>query len=433
MPTPHAPRQTARRAGCTTILAALALFFCLAAAPAAAAGKAGAHAPKGTLVFGMSAAFSGPNSALGVEYSRGILAALAHANARGGAGGWRLELKLRDDRYDPAAALANTIAFVEQERVFALLGYVGTPTTARALPLLKRYAATGVALLFPLTGADLLREPPHDDCVFNLRPSYIEESRVLVEALLAAGHKRIAVFHQSDVYGRNGWDGVRRALAAHGLRIVSEAAYRRGATFAQNFSREAAIIAAGQPDAVVLAGTAPADAAFIRDARDAGLAAVISALSFSDADTVMRLLVEQGRASGRDYGADLVFSQVTPCVENLKLPVVRLYRKVMDEVAPKLPEGLGDGGHVPQRYGAVSLEGFMAGLLLVRAVERAARSGPPTRASLRKALAAMHGVDLGGGELVNFRGGNQALHRTYLSVYSGDRFSDVCRLEGEAK
>ena len=87
----------------------------------------------------MSAAFSGPARGLGVEYQRGILAAFSHINDHGGAGGWRLALSMRDDGYGPATALSNTIAFVEQEHVFALLGYVGTPTTVRVLPLLRHY------------------------------------------------------------------------------------------------------------------------------------------------------------------------------------------------------------------------------------------------------------------------------------------------------
>lgn len=431
MPHPPAPRglagAPARVPGGALLLAALGLFLCLALArPAAAAGPP----DKGELVFGMSADFSGPSRGLGVEYTRGLMAALAHVNAGGGAGGWRLKLSLRDDGYSPAAALANTIAFVEQERVFALLGYVGTPTTTRTLPLLKRYAETGVALFFPLTGADLLREQPHAGCVFNLRASYLEETRALVEALYAAGRRRIAVFLQADVYGRNGWDGVRRALSARGLSIVSEAAYRRGAAFAQNFSREVAIIRAGEPDAVVIVGTAPASAAFIRDAREAGLEAMLCALSFADADTIVQLLNAQGRASGRDYARGLVFSQSTPCHEDVSLPAVRLYRQLMSQMDPELPAGLLGGEYQRHRYSTVSLEGFFAGLVLAEAVKR--MKGPPTRQGLREALSSLRGLDLGLGEHVDFSGGNQGLRRTYLAVYRGGRFADVRSLKGVA-
>ncbi len=265
------------------------------------------------LVFGMSAAFSGPARGLGLEYYRGLMASFEHTNAQGGAGGWRLVLSLRDDGYDPLPALANTIGFVEQERVFALLGYVGTPTTARVLPLLKHYESEHMALLFPCAGADLLRERPYDAFVFNLRASYLDETRVLVEALLASGKRHIAVFHQADVYGRNGWDGVRRVLRAHGRSIAAEATYRRGAAYTQDFRREVALLEAVKPDAIVTVGTAPACAGFIRDAREAGLSAPIAALSFADADNLVKFLLAQTRITGRDYTSGLVFSQVVPC------------------------------------------------------------------------------------------------------------------------
>jgi len=435
MPQPPLPGETsvasARAPGGAAVLVALGLFLCLALAQPGAA--ATAHPDdKGELVFGMSAAFSGPDRNLGIEYSRGLMAALAHANANGGAGGWRLSLSLRDDGYRPGAALDNTIAFVEQEHVFALLGYVGTPTTARTLPLLKRYATRGVTLFFPLTGADLLRGPRSSCCVFNLRPSYQDETRVLVDALLAAGHRRIAVFHQADVYGRNGWDGVRRELAAHGLGIVAEAAYRRGAAFTQNFRREAALIRAGSPDAVIVVGTAPASAAFVRDAHSAGLTALFCAVSFSDADAIVQLLDEQSRIDGRDYARGLIFSQVTPCYENCSLPAVRLYRKVMDETDPRPPAILIHGEYRWKRYSAVSLEGFLAGLVLTEAANRAAAAaGRPTRAGLRAAVAGLRGLDLGLGERVDFVGG-EGLRRVYLSVFRGGRFEDVDSLKGIA-
>jgi ABC-type branched-subunit amino acid transport system substrate-binding protein len=434
MPQPPLPGETsvasARAPGVTAVLAALGFCLCLALAQPGAAATAHPEG-KGELVFGMSAAFSGPDRNLGIEYSRGIMAALAHVNANGGAGGWRLALSLRDDGYKPGAALDNTIAFVERENVFALLGYVGTPTTARILPLLKRYAARGVTLFFPLTGADLLRGPQSSCCVFNLRPSYLDETRALVTALLDAGRRRIAVFHQADVYGRNGWDGVRRELAAHRLGIVSEAAYRRGAAFTQDFRREAALIRAGNPDAVIVVGTAPPSAAFIRDARSAGLDALFCALSFSDADAIVQLLEVQGRADGRDYAGGLVFSQVTPGYGNLSVPAVRLYRRLMDETDPHPPTRLVAGGYQWGRYSTIGLEGFLAGLVLGEAVKRAAAAGRPTRAGLRAAMAGLREMDLGLGERVDFAGG-AGLRRVHLSVFRNGRFEDVDSLKGIA-
>lgn len=399
---------------------ALCLALCLRASPAQAAGE---------LVFGMSAAFSGPARGLGMEYHRGLTAAFEHINAQGGAGGWRLKLALRDDAYDPSAAMRNTIAFVEQDKVFALLGYVGTPTTARVLPLLKHYEGQSVSLLFPLTGADMLREQPNDTCVCNLRASYLAETKNLVAALVAAGHTRIAVFHQADVYGRNGWDGVRRALAARRLSLVSEATYRRGAAFDQNFRREAALILAGKPDAVITVGTAPACAAFTRDLRGAGYANLVAALSFADADNLAKFLLDQTGITGRDYLTGLVFSQVVPCYEDEHLPAARAYRQAMSRVRPQRPPQLTPDEYTPHRLSFVGFEGFLAGLALAEAVER---MGPTaSRERLREAFRTLHAVNLGLGEKADLRPGPaQGLKRTYLTIYRDGHFEGVSSLTG---
>ena len=417
---PCLPAATAKRLTRALYLASC-LALCLLCATAGAAWAA--QAPR-TLVFGMSAAFSGPARGLGVEYQRGILAAFSHINDHGGAGGWRLALSMRDDGYGPATALSNTIAFVEQEHVFALLGYVGTPTTVRVLPLLRHYDTSDMTLLFPLTGAEMLRERAYDDRVFNLRGSYLDETRTLVNAILGSGRKRVAVFYQSDVYGRAGWGGVRRALATRGLSIVAEATYGRGARFAQKFEREAGIILAGAPDAVVAVGTAPASAAFVRDLRATGYSGVVAVLSFADADSVARYLRAQTRVTGRDYLSGLVFSQVVPSYDDERLPAARLYRQAMARSRAGLPPQLSPEEYTPQRLSFVGFEGFLAGMALGEAVKR--MHGEPTRGQLRTVFDSMKNVDLGLAERVDLRPGDrQGLRRTYLTVYKSGRFVGV--------
>ncbi|MDR3641842.1 MAG: ABC transporter substrate-binding protein [Humidesulfovibrio sp.] len=429
--------QSPRRPGLTWLATAapkrLCRVFCLMVCCLALLGSSARAAVAGhTLVFGMSAAFSGPARSLGMEYQRGIMAAFTHVNDHGGAGGWRLALSLRDDGYGPAAALNNTIGFVEQERVFALLGYVGTPTTARVLPLLKYYEASDMALLFPLTGADMLRDRSYDDCVFNLRGSYIDETRTLVEALLATGRKHIAVFHQSDVYGRNGWDGVRRALAAHGLAMVAEATYGRGAHFSEDFQREVGILLLGNPDAIITVGTAPACAAFVRDLRGAGFANLVATLSFADADNMARFLRAQARVTGRDYLSGIVFSQVVPCYEDKSLPAVRLYQQSMARLRGPRPPQLAPDEYIPQRYSFVSFEGFLAGLALAKVVKHL--GGDPTRERLRAIFEKIRPVDLGLREKVDLRPGiRQGLRRTYLTVYRNGHFIGVDNLKAVAR
>lgn len=376
---------------------------------------------RGELVFGMSAAFSGPSRGLGIEYYRGLSAWLNRVNAEGGIHGRTLRVLAYDDGYDPLPTVRNTIRLVRDDDVFALLAYVGTPTTTRMLPLLKRFENEHIYLLFPLSGAQPLREPPYGRYVYNLRASYFQESCGLVRHFTDLGYKRIGVFYQADAYGRNGWDGVRRALEREGLQIVAEAAYRRGERFSTDFGREVELLRAKQPDAVITVGSYAPTAAFIRDARDHGLNVPIATVSFSDSDNMLRLLTSVGQRKGRDYTRGLVCAQVVPSYENQDLPVVRLYREMMDEYAEMPPSSLLHEPYVPHRYSFVSLEGFLDGMLLARMVENL---GPnPERGRIPEAMNALSGVRLGlGCPLVYDADRRQGLDEVYYVTVDQGRF-----------
>jgi len=82
------------------------------------------------IVLGQSAALSGPAQQLGKDMREGALLYFEQVNAHGGVNGRHIVLKTLDDGYDSARAAANTRKLIEDERVFALFGYVGTPTSA---------------------------------------------------------------------------------------------------------------------------------------------------------------------------------------------------------------------------------------------------------------------------------------------------------------
>ena len=79
------------------------------------------------ILFGQSAAFSGPAWELGTNMQRGILSAFQEVNEAGGVNGRMLELAALDDGYEPEAAISNTFELIEKNQVFALIGAVGTP------------------------------------------------------------------------------------------------------------------------------------------------------------------------------------------------------------------------------------------------------------------------------------------------------------------
>lgn len=383
--------------------------------------KARADAPK-ELVFGMSAAFTGANGEMGIEFYRGVMAYIDHLNARGGAGGWKIRILPANDGYNPTPCFQNTVKFIQDDEVFALFSYVGTPTTTHILPLLQKFGTRAPYLLFPLSGAQPLRSEPFGNYVYNFRASYFEETAGLVDHLIDIGRNRIAVFYQSDAYGRTGWDGVRRALNRYGLSIVAEAAYKRGAPFRKDFSREVELIMDSKPDAIICVGTYASQGAFIRDMRNSGHELPIAGLSFSDSDKMLELLAGEGRSTGVNYTDNLIVSQVVPFYGDLSLPGVQLYQKLMDSY-DGMPV-VSSGTYTPRRFSYVSFEGFLNGILLGEIVKRMADD--PRRDRIPEVMASIRDFDLGIGVNADFGNGrHQGIDNVYFTTVIDGQFVTI--------
>jgi ABC-type branched-subunit amino acid transport system substrate-binding protein len=412
--------------------------LCVCLATLVAGRLTAADPPAAELVVGMSAAFRGPARGLSIELYRGSIAYLNHINESGGVYGRRITLKAHNDGYDPIPAIDNTIQLVEQENAFLLFDYMGSPTTTRVLPLLKKYHDSGrhVYLFFPFTGAEPLRQPPYNEFVFNLRASYHQETAALVDHLVAIGRKRLAVFYQIDAYGRSGWDGVRKALAKFDtegkllngaesaaqtkLKIVAEASYQRGTNYATDLKPQVDILRAADPDAVISVGTYAACAAFIREARDAGWNVPIANVSGVNSENLLALLKESGEARSRDYTGNLINSQIVPSYENLDLPAVREYRDLMDKYQPMPPDELLDEPYRAPRYSAISCEGFLNAKALVEILKRL---GPdPKQENIRDVVESISTLDLGIKISASFnRQRHQGLDAVYFTVVSDGR------------
>ena len=407
----------------------------LAAAPLATPPAASSPSPRRTrrnvvqqaddIVLGMSAAFSGPSRGLGTELYRGAMAYFGYVNDNGGVNGRRIVLKLYDDGYQPDTSVANTIRLMQEDEVFLLFGYVGTPTVTRVLPLLKRFSDQQVYLFFPFTGAEPQREPPYGEFAFNLRASYRQETAGLVDNFVRIGRRRVAVFYQVDAYGRSGWAGVREALARHGETIAAEATYRRGTPFGASMRRQVQILQAGSPDAVICIGTYAACAAFARDAVDLGLHVPVANLSFVGSENLQRLLRER-RSDPDAYTRFLVNSQVVPAFDDATFPSVNEYHRLMFQYDPQLPGDLHrlsqDVPYQPLARGFVSLEGFLNAKLMTEILRRV--GGRMDRSRLEQAVFSVRNFPLGIGESVSFAPNRrQGMQRVYYTVGDGDHFA----------
>src|SRR5262249_13530297 len=164
--------------------------------------------------FGMSAPFSGPAKELGRQMKLGIESAFNVINDAGGVHGRQVKLVAVDDGYEPARTAETMKQLYEKDQVFGIIGNVGTPTAAVALP----YALRQRMMFFgAFTGANLLRRDPPDRYVFNFRASYAEETDAVVRYLVNVRRLRpeqIVVFAQQDSFGDAGFEGVAKAVRA---------------------------------------------------------------------------------------------------------------------------------------------------------------------------------------------------------------------------
>ena len=162
----HVPQRLARRLW-HSLLGSLGLL--LLAAPLQAEQDVSAQLIK----LGMVNAQSGNAAEIGLGMRQGAEAYLRRINAAGGIHGRQLLLLSRDDGYEPVRTAQHTRELIEQAQVFALFGYVGTPTSRAAVPIAEAHQ---VPYLFPFSGAQFLRTPLRPG-VFNLRAAYFDGKR----------------------------------------------------------------------------------------------------------------------------------------------------------------------------------------------------------------------------------------------------------------
>ncbi|MES2741418.1 MAG: ABC transporter substrate-binding protein [Pseudomonadota bacterium] len=320
-----------------------------------------------TIVIGQSAALSGPAKELGIAFRNGALAYFDHVNAAGGVGGRHIVLKTLDDGYESERAAKNTQTLIEKEGVFALFGYVGTQTSAAALPLVSK---EGIPFFAPFSGARALREPFNEN-VFHVRASYAAETEKIIENLAAISVKQIAVFYQNDADGKAGLEGVLQALKKRGIEVVTTASVEHNSV---DVTTAVAKIKRAKPQAIVMISAYSACAAFVRGIRkDNESNPYLSSISFVGSQSLSNELADGGRG--------VMISQVVPLPFDERIPVVKDYHKHY----LTQPE---------RETGFVSMEGYIAAKILVEGLRRSGAA--LTRESFAKAMESMSAFDAGG-------------------------------------
>ena len=349
-----------------------------------------AHAQSDKIVLGQSLPLTGPAAQLGIQFNAGAKLAFDALNAAGGVGGRLIELRTLDDGYEPERCAENTRKFIEDD-VFALFGYVGTPTSVVALPLATK---AKIPFFAPLTGAMALRNP-FNRYAFHVRASYNDETALIVKQLTNLGLRRIAVFYQNDAYGVAGLDGVKLALSALSLQPVATATVERNSV---DVGHAVAELNAAKPEAVIQVSAYKSCAAFIRAARGAGYGGLFYNVSFVGTQA---LADELGKSA-----AGIVVTQVVPSPYVAAHPISREFAEAIRNA----------GGHVSANFS--SMEGFLAARILTEGLHRAAGRGG--REGLISAIESMGEWQVGGFKVVYSKSDHVASSHVEMSLLTGD-------------
>ena len=347
--------------------------------------------------FGMSAPFSGSAKELGRQMKLGVESAFNVINDAGGVHGRQVKLVAVDDGYEPTRTTETMKQLYETDQVFGIIGNVGTPTAAVALPfaLKQRMMFFGA-----FTGANLLRRDPPDRYVFNFRASYAEETDAVVRYLVNVRRLRpeqIVVFAQQDSFGDAGFDGVAKAVRA--LRSGRDTEVLR-----LNYKRNTIDVdeAVAQlrklrtpPRAVVMVATYRAAAKFIEKTRDINPPLIYTNVSFVGSTA----LAEELMLLGPKYANGVIVTQVVPAVDSYS-NVVLEYKTALSNYFP---------GEAPDY---VSLEGYITANVMIEGLKR---TGPMLDTErLVEGLESLRDLDLGLGTLVNFgRTEHQGIHKVW--------------------
>ncbi|HYS74935.1 MAG TPA: ABC transporter substrate-binding protein [Burkholderiales bacterium] len=340
------------------------LFLIAAMAQSVALAEPGVT--KGAILIGQSAPLSGVNAPLGVEQRDGALAYFEFINKQGGVHGRKIVLKTIDDGYVPARTAANVKKLIEEDRVFALFFLRGTSHVAEAV---KVFVPAKVPLFSCSCGALSLREPLNP-YLFHTRASFQDETDRIIEYLAATGVKRIAIFYQTDGFGKEGQLASERAAKRIGTDIIAQGGVEPNSV---DVAKAVAVIAKAEPQAVIMYTLFKPAVEFVRQMKKAGANPTFIALSPVGTNGLVKELGPDSRG--------IVVSQTVPYPWSPITPVVKEYLNILKE-NPQTPVGFS------------TMEAYLAAKVLVEGLRRAGKD--LTRDKLIRMMESMKSYDAGG-------------------------------------
>ena len=202
---------------------------------------------KNEIVLGSIQDLSGPLASLGKQVRYGMQLRVDELNEQsGGIHGRKIRLLIEDSQYDPKKAVLATQKLVNQDKIFAMIGHIGTTSNLAAMPI---QFAKNVPNLNPITASKEMYEPFHK-LKFAFSASYFDQMRVFAPKLAKEkGAKKVCTMHQDDDFGTEVMNGAEAGLKTIGMTLAEKTTYKTGAT---DFSSQVARLKAANCDMVIL-------------------------------------------------------------------------------------------------------------------------------------------------------------------------------------
>lgn len=320
------------------------------------------------IILGSTNALNGPSSFLGIQTNHGMNTYFNYINENGGIHGRKIKVIAYDDGYEPIPCVLNVKKAIEEDKVFMLTCFVGTPTTSKAQPV---WTNAKVPALGFFTGAELLRTP-FNRYNFHVRASYYQEAAKAIDYFVQTlGLKKIAIFYQYDSFGEAVKKGAEIALEKYGLKPVAYGSFERNTVKIEEGLNN---IKSSNPEAIVMVGTYTPLAKFVHEAINAGLTKTYF-------DTVSFVGPEAYALELAGQYDKVIVTQVMPPYSRTDLPVVKLYLELLKKY------------YSEDKPNFVSLEGFVNALVLVEGLKRCGQN--LTREGLITALESIKDWDPG--------------------------------------
>jgi len=262
----------------------IATTLALAAACALAQSKAPPQGVgKDEIVVGSIQDLSGPIAGFGKQVRNGMLLRVDEINEQGGINGRKVKLIVEDSAYDPKKAVLAAQKLVNQDKIFIMVGHIGTAQNLAAMPV---QFEKNVINFYPVTAAREMYEP-FNRLKYSFAATYFDQMRGAVPKLVKdKGAKKVCTMYQDDEFGLEVVRGGEAGLKTIGMEFVEKTSYKRGAT---DFSSQVARMKAAGCDFVVLGTIIRETIGAIAESRKTGFSPTFLGSSASYTDLIHKL------------------------------------------------------------------------------------------------------------------------------------------------